>query len=416
MTSTITPPASSGTSGGGGSGGGASGGEPSARQVAGRRWRASRGVVGTILALILVTIVIAALKPSGKPDDLDPESAAPGGTRALAEILRQHGTPVSVVRNSAQAVQQATATTVLVVTRPERLTRADVDRLKNAAGDVLLVEPGRDLLDALAPGVQEAVPTFEKTDQPDCTLPAAVMAGSVGFGEAQLYEAPPGAASCYKSDGLGRLIQIQAGGGSGGGGRTVTVIGSADPLVNKNLADDGNAALAMNLAGARSSVVWLMPDLPAAGSEGGDTSFTDLVPFGVKLFVLQSLVAVVFLALWRSRRLGPVVAEALPVVVRSSETVEGRSRLYRAHRARGRAADVLRAGARERLVPLLGLPRSAAQDPAAAQEIVTAVAARTTHDEPTINAALYGPEPVDDGQLVGLTDFLDDLERQVRDS
>ncbi|MBO2448409.1 DUF4350 domain-containing protein [Actinomadura barringtoniae] len=403
----MTPPAS-GTSSG--PSGGASGGEPTARQVAGRRWRASRGVIGTILVLILVTIVIAALKPSGKPDDLDPTSASQGGTRALAETLRQHGTPVSVARNSEQAVQQATSTTVLVVTRPERLTRTDVDRLKRAGGDVLLVEPSRDLLDALAPGVQEAVPTFEAADQPDCTLPAAVMAGSVGFGEAQLYEAPPGATSCYKSDGLGRLVQIQT-----VGGRTVTVIGSADPLTNKNLADDGNAALAMNLAGARSSVVWLMPDLPTAG-EGGDRSFMDLVPFGVKLFVLQSLVAVALLALWRSRRLGPVVAEALPVVVRSSETVEGRSRLYRAHRARDRAADALRAGARERLVPLLGLPRSAAQDPASAQEIVTAIAARTTHDEATINAALYGPEPGDDVQLVGLTDFLDDLERQVHDS
>jgi hypothetical protein len=405
MTGTIAPP-SSGTSAGG-----PSGGEPTARQVAGRRWRASRGILATILALILVTVVIAALKPSGKPDDLDPTSPAQGGTRALAEILRRHGTPVTVARHADQAVQLATASTVLVVTRPERLTDADVDRLRRAAGDVLLVEPGRDLLEALAPGVQEAVPTFEKTDRPDCALPAAVQAGQVNFGDAQLYEAPPGATSCYRSEGLGRLVQIQV-----GGGHTVTALGSADPLTNKNLAQEGNAALAMNLAGARSSVVWLMPDLPAAGSEGGDSSFMDLVPFGVKLFVLQLLMALVVLALWRSRRLGPVVAEALPVVVRSSETVEGRSRLYRAHRARDRAADALRAGARERLVRLLGLPRSAAQDPAAAQEIVIAVAARTTHDEATINAALYGPEPEDDVRLVGLTDLLDDLERQVRDS
>ncbi|HEX2313412.1 MAG TPA: hypothetical protein VHJ17_06770, partial [Thermomonospora sp.] len=91
-------------------------------------------------------------------------------------------------------------------------------------------------------------------------------------------------------------------------------------------------------------------------------------------------------------------------------------RLYRAHRARGRAAELLRAGARDRLVPLLGLPRSAAQDPAAAQEIVSALARRTGWDEHVIGGALYGPEPVDDARLVGLSDVLDDLERQVRQS
>lgn len=136
----------------------------------------------------------------------------------------------------------------------------------------------------------------------------------------------------------------------------------------------------------------------------------------MKLLVLQLLVAVLLVAVWRARRLGPVVAEALPVVVRSAETVEGLSRLYRAGRARDRASDALRSGARERLVPLLGLPRSSAQDPSAAREIVTAVARRTAYEETYVGAALYGPEPLDDAGLIALTDVLDDLERQVRQS
>ncbi len=114
---------------------------------------------------------------------------------------------------------------------------------------------------------------------------------------------------------------------------------------------------------------------------------------------------------------GPVVAEALPVIVRSAETVEGRARLYRAGRARDRASDALRSGARERLVPLLGLPRGSAQDPSAAQEIVTAVARRTPYDETYVGAApLYVLKPLDDAGLIALTDVLDDLERQVRQS
>ncbi|MFC9969538.1 DUF4350 domain-containing protein [Spirillospora sp. NPDC127200] len=384
--------------------------DPSARQVAGRRWRASRGVLLVLLAMIAIAVALAALRPSTTAQDLDPTSPGAGGTRALAEVLKQRGTPVTVSRRAADAAARAAADSVLVVTRPERLTGADLDRLRAAPGDLLLVAPGRDTLAALAPGVREAAPTFERADDPDCALPAATLAGRVLFTNAETYEAPPGATGCYQADGLSRLVQVPS------GGRTVTVLGSSAPLTNEHLAEEGNAALALNLAGARSSVVWLIPDLPEPGAEGGERSLGDLLPFGVKLFFLELLVAVVLVALWRSRRLGPVVAEALPVVVRSSETVEGRARLYRAHRARGRAADALRAGARERLVPLLGLPRGAAQDPAAATGIVSAVALRTGREEAEVGAALYGPEPADDAGLVRLSDLLDDLERQVRDS
>jgi hypothetical protein len=108
------------------------------------------------------------------------------------------------------------------------------------------------------------------------------------------------------------------------------------------------------------------------------------------------------------------VVEPLPVVVRSAEAVEGRARLYRSRRARDRAADALRAGSRERLVRLLGMPGSAAQDMSVAAQVVAAVAERTGRPRATIGLALYGPAPTDDAELVALADHLDDLEGQVR--
>jgi hypothetical protein len=134
----------------------------------------------------------------------------------------------------------------------------------------------------------------------------------------------------------------------------------------------------------------------------------------VKLAIVQLGVAVLLIAWWRVRRLGPIVAEPLPVVVRSAEAVEGRARLYRSRRARDRAADALRAGARERLVRPLGLPSSAAQDMSVAAQVAAAVAERTGQPQTAIGLALYGPAPVDDAELVGLADYLDDLEGQVR--
>ncbi|GAA2127706.1 DUF4350 domain-containing protein [Actinomadura napierensis] len=385
-------------------------GEPSARQVAGRRWRSARGVVAALFAMVVIAVILAALRPSDSPERLDPTSPKTDGSRALAEILKQHGTPVTVARHAEEAVDRSGPSTVMVVTRSERLTQNDIDRMRGTQGALLLVEPTTPVLEALAPGVEMNGTSFANAAEPGCSLQAATLAGTVAFDQSQTYEASGNGVVCYRADDQARLVQVQD------GPRTVTVLGSSAPLTNRHLAEEGNAALLMNLAGARQSVVWLAPDMPTEGAGAGQESLTDLLPFGVKLFFLELVFAVVLVALWRGRRLGPVVAEALPVIVRSAETVEGRARLYRAARARDRAAGALRSGARERLVPLLGLPRSSAQDPAAAQEIVTAVARRTAHDEAYVGAALYGPDPLDDAGLIALTAVLDDLERQVRQS
>ncbi|SNS89091.1 protein of unknown function [Actinomadura meyerae] len=402
------PAAGPGASGPAGGGGPA---EPTARQVAGRRWRSARGVVAVLLALIVIAVVLAALRPSTSADALDPESPRRDGARALAEILRQHGTDVTVARDYEDAFTATAVGGTLVVTHSERLTDDDLRLLTGSQLDLLLVRPTAEALDVLAPQVRRVGPSYAETAAPGCPLPVASLAGKVAFHESDTYEINGPGTACYPAEyGGARVVQVQE------NAHTVTVLGSASPLTNQRLTEEGNAALAMNLAGAGSSTVWLYPDMPEPGEAAGRQSLGDLLPFGVKLFFLQILVAVLLVALWRGRRLGPVVAEALPVVVRSAETVEGRARLYRAGRARDRASDALRSGARERLVPLLGLPRGSAQDPSAAQEIITAVARRTPYDETYVGAALYGPEPLDDAGLIALTDVLDDLERQVRQS
>jgi hypothetical protein len=391
---------------------GPGGGEPpSAGQVARRRWRSSRFVLLTVLALMVLAVILAGLRPTVQPQYLDPQSPGQGGGQALVRLLGQRGVDVQVSRDGADAAERmrsAPGATLLVV-RSERLTPHQLEALRLAPGDLVLIEPGRRALERLAPGVRQATQSFTDAAEPRCELAAAAMAGRVGFQRAQTYEAPDSAVKCYPDEGLPRMVRLPV------GGRTVTVLGSGRPLTNENLAKDGNAALGVNIAGARPALVWLIPDLPAAGG-GGDKSFTELVPLGVKLGFLQLVIAVALVALWRSRRLGPVVIEPLPVVVRSAETVEGRARLYRSRQARDRAADALRAGARERILPLLGLPGGRAQDPASAGEVVAALAGRTRYEQALIGSALYGPAPADDAELVRLTDILDDLERQVRQS
>ena len=104
----------------------------------------------------------------------------------------------------------------------------------------------------------------------------------------------------------------------------------------------------------------------------------------------------VLLALWQARRLGPVVAERLPVVVRAAETVEGRGRLYRARRARDRAAAALRAASSTGSPPGSGCPRPPAR---------TRSSRRPPPDRPGPARAGHRavrPAPADEAGLVAL--------------
>ncbi|MCD0451217.1 hypothetical protein LO762_18730 [Actinocorallia sp. API 0066] len=384
----------------------------SAGQVAGRRFRRWRGIVAALFAVVLLAVVLAALRPPVTSGYLDPEDAGRDGSRALAEIVRQQGTPVEVVRSANAAASAARSTKLVVVVRSERLTEADLTVLANATGSVLLIAPTDAALARLAPGVERTGTAPDTGPAEDgCALGAA--AGAVDFGESHVYRAAETGTACYlyedydPASSFFRLVRSE-------GAKTVTVAGSGRPFTNRHLTEEGAAALGLTLLSAQGGVVWLIPDLPSEDEITGDQSFMDLVPTSVWLFFLQGLVAVALAALWRARRLGPVVVERLPVAVRSAEAVEGRARLYRAAHARDRAALALREAARERLVPLLGLPRSAAADPARAAEVVPLAAARSGLDAPTAYWALYGPEPGDDGELLRLTDLLDELERRVR--
>lgn len=87
-----------------------------------------------------------------------------------------------------------------------------------------------------------------------------------------------------------------------------------------------------------------------------EQSFFDLLPSGWLWGTLQLFVAAALAALWRARRLGPLVPERLPVAIRASETVEGRARLYRKADARDRAALALRSATRIRLAPSSASP------------------------------------------------------------
>ena len=132
------------------------------------------------------------------------------------------------------------------------------------------------------------------------------------------------------------------------------VLGGVDVLTNDRVDDADNAAVALRLLGQGDRLVWYVPDLRdvAAGDAG---SLRAQLPGGLVPALWLLAVAVLATMLWRGRRLGPLVVEPLPVVVKAVESTRGRGRLYARVRDRPHAAGILRAATRRRLAARLRL-------------------------------------------------------------
>ncbi|MFB7737692.1 DUF4350 domain-containing protein [Streptomyces sp. NPDC056112] len=377
-------------------------------------WIRTRGILLALVLLLAAAVAIAAVQSGAQHGRLDPRSADPYGSRAVAALLADHGVSTRVVTTLGQARAAAGPDTTLLVAVPDLLTDGQQSRLRHATdatgGRTVLVAPDFPSVSGLAPGVTAAnTPSFDTTLSPGCALPPARRAGTADTGGGIRYSTTvKNADACYPSDGLPTLLRIPQ---TTKGGDTV-VLGTPDILYNNRLAKQGNASLALQLLGSRPHLVWYLPSLSdASAPDTGDRGFFDLLPSGWLWGTLQLFVAAALAALWRARRLGPLVPEKLPVAIRASETVEGRARLYRKANARERAATALRSTTRIRLAPLVGIPATQAHTPEA---LLPALSTRLHGEGQSLHDLLFGPPPGDDAALVTLADRLDALEREVR--
>ncbi|MFE4517748.1 DUF4350 domain-containing protein [Kitasatospora sp. NPDC056783] len=376
-------------------------------------WRRARWYLAVLAALLIGAAAVSALGQDHRYPPLDPRSYDRDGTHAVVVLLERQGLKAEFT--SDPTATQAGPDT-LVLPEPDLLSPAQLRAVAAARHRrLVLIAPGPAALTALAPGIRPSddaggLPYASiRSTPPECTLPEAVRAGSAQQG-GMLYTSGSRGEGCYPRGHGYPLVSVPVGDGD----HDVIVLGSGAFLSNGELAQDGDAALALALLGSQPRLTWHLPDYSVPLPEGTRTkTFGDYLPSGWHWAGYQLAVAAVLAALWRGRRLGPVISENLPVVVRAAETTEGRARLYRRARARGRAAEVLRTAAAHRLAPPLGVPlRAGAPDPDA---LCVAVADRLP-ERPAgdVRALLYGPPPTDDTALLRLADDLDALERQVR--
>ena len=368
-------------------------------------WQRARFPLALAGLVLLAALLVLATVGRGGQGALDPDTFAPQGSRGLAQLLRDNGTRVTRVTDVPAAVRDLGPGMVVFAPLLYDLSADELALLARLPVELVLVAPTSEELQSLGVPARTVGTVGREPRRPACDLPAATRAGTAELGGVTYEATGPGPSiDCYATEGHASLLRLPA--------ERVTVLGSGGLFTNDKLANAGNASLTLGLLGGQTEVRWLVP-APERQRIGAQRtrSLNSFVPASLGFSLLQLAVVLAVLALWRARRLGRVVAEPLPVVVRAAEAVEGRSRLYRAARATGAAAEQLRAGARQEVDRRLG-----GSGPVERAVLVTRAAARTGRDPLALDALLYGAAPADDAALVRLAHDLDDLTREVADS
>ncbi|WP_231754887.1 DUF4350 domain-containing protein [Pseudarthrobacter sp. GA104] len=357
-------------------------------------------LVGAALALVLW----AQLAPKGDAVPLSLNNAGPDGARAVTQILGRHGVKVHGVGNfeaAMAALEAGTSPTLLLYDRSGFLDEPRLQELAASAERVVLVSPRLQTLAALSGSIRQAgvVPDASSALDPGCSLPDAEAAGPVSGESGFIYD---GGTSCYRPAGSAAGVLAVEGHGR------LTVLGSTGILNNGRLDDLGHAALAIRTLGTSPDLVWYLPTIEDLETGASPQTLDELAPDWVRfLGPWLALVAAAAIA-WRGRRLGPLVFEPLPVVVKAVETAEGRARLYHDSRAVDQARDNLRAGT---LVRLSGHLRVGAA--ATADQVVNAAARHLGQPARQIHE-LVNEHPRTEARLVAWSRELDNLEKEVK--
>jgi len=388
-----------------------------------RRWVIP--IVVLLAAFVLLAVVTAFLPASVETTADSVTNARANGAKAVAQVLRANGVTVSQVTALDGALAAARPGTTLALVVSDQLSTDTLNRLDDVQADLVLIvsSPGSGSTPydtvlsltgervAIGPGVTDTASQPANCRDADATAAQSATPPQTAL---VLYQGP--------ASGTGDTTWCFSDSTFSTGGylyadtllpaHRVTVLAGDQFVRNGAIAQEGNAALALRTLGRHQTLTWYLPGADAlAGNDSGGSSLDPmadmwaLMPPWAQLVWAVGLAAAAAAAVWRGRRFGPLVPEALPVAVPASEATEGLGRLYRQSGACGHAGAALRAATIGRLATRLGLPVSSSPE-----TVVHRIAEASGREPGALDALLYGPPPGTDEHLLSLATGLQRLE------
>jgi hypothetical protein len=374
--------------------------------------RLARGPVFVLVLLVASALAVTLLSrgSQGNTDDLDPANPGFNGAQGLAHVLANHGVKVTIVRSQDELLGQGvdSATTVAIIGTSSLSGRTARTALTHAASaaSLVLLDPDPVVSNGMGLPVDSHLSDLSDVAA-GCR--ATEVGGTFRLAQADRAYLPmlrgAAATTCFpdKTGGGGAMLALPAAVGR----PPVVLLGDESLITNGDILNADNAAIALHLFGHSDRLIWYIPS--AADITAADGALRSVAPSWFKPALVLGASAVVLLCLWRGRRLGRLVSEPLPVIVRAVETTESRGRMYRKARDRTRALSVLQQATRRRLASYLGLSVSATVSNVAAAS--AAVSGRSYQD---VLQLLQSPPGHDDGSLLELANTLQTLEKEVR--
>ncbi len=362
------------------------------------RSRRTAWVVVFALAVVATALIIGA--PASSRPPLDPRSTTPDGTKALALLLNGLGAHVDLGRTA------PSSTDGVALVLQDHLNESDRSRLNawvNRGGRLVTTDPASNLA-----GVAPDQSTRDRILGgriplglgPKCAIPALSAVGTINPDGDILLHAGPNQTGCFPA-GSGFLVVARDQGAG-----TVVIVGGPAIWENGNLGDADNSVLAASLLAPTpgTNVTFIGQSQFGAGNRG----LLSLISPRVKEALWGLLGAFALLVLWKARRLGRPVPEELPVELPGSGLVAATGNLLQESRQRSHAASILRSDLKQLMVDRMGIDPKLSDESAA--EVVSARAGIPLE---RVGAALLGPPPRSDDELVALAVSLEEIRQEV---
>lgn len=352
------------------------------------------GVFVAIATVLLVVVVVVLVGPARTDEGwyLDPESAQPGGTKALVLLLEGLGAQVEVV----EELPLGDHDVALVL--EDSLDVASLDSLESwvAEGGTLVVAAPSSSLNPF-PATVKAEPEAPRAR--NCSV-AAFSDAETMTGTFEELRADGASVACFGDASEGQVVIGPMGKG------VIVAIGGPEPFTNEHIGDEDNAVLAAALLAPRQGMKVAFIGAARVG-EGGRT-ISELLGERMHRAFLQVALGFVVHVLWRARRLGAPLSEPQAVELPASELVRSMGRLLRRGQTRAQVGRLLNDDIRRRLAHRLNL------DPGlSAQELAVIAASRTGLAVERFRAVLI-PTPLDtDRDLVALGVAIEQIDQEV---
>lgn len=343
------------------------------------------------LAIVLVVLLIGGSGGSGPP--FDPRSVEPDGARGVVEVLEDLGAEVDISRSVPQATD---ASALLLVDRLLQDDRAAVTSWVERGGVLVVADPTSPFVPFTRQGFAGPL------EAGNCPIAALTDANDLHM-ERGAFFAPEGADWCFGSADLAHIVAIPTGEG------VIVAVGGQQLFTNAQLDEADAAVVAANL---------LLPADTSSGPVGVAFLGPSVVPLDdagasvaprVINALIMAMVAFLFYAFHRARRLGRVVPEPLPVRIHSSELVLQAGRLSERAADPAGAAEVIRDDFIRRAAQSLAMPPG--EDLAMVADVLHQT---TNHPIAEITTALTSPV-TSDAELVTISRTIAALDRALFD-